>query len=118
MRILVSLVLLVLGFVGTFWGGFCLLGGPDGRILSIDSFLYAGIFLLIAVLLISASRKFVPTRALVYAPILICMIAWLAAIVISQYVGFYAWMFGTPGSIFAFMVYWLVAVIRTPSNVV
>jgi hypothetical protein len=116
MRAFMSFIFVVLGFVATFWGGFCLLGGPDGRILSRDSFVYAGVFLLIAGLLITVSRKFARTRLFVYAPMLVCALAWTAAIAISQHVGFYAWLLGVPGSAVACIVYWFVVVVRAPKS--
>jgi glucose dehydrogenase len=116
MRTVASFILLVCGFVAAFWGGFCLLGGPDGRILSGDSFLYAGVFLTVAGLLITTSRKFVPTRIFIYTPMLVCMIAWVAALAVSQNVGFNVWVLGTPISIVVCMIYWLVAVLRTPKH--
>lgn len=116
MRTFASFILVVLGFMAAFWGGFCLLGGPDGRILSRDSFVYAGVYLFIAGLLITLSRKFARTKPLVYAPIFVCVVAWVAAIAFSQHVGFNTWLVGVPGSAMACIIYWLVAVARAPKN--
>ncbi len=108
MRTVASFVLVVLGFVVAFWGGFCLLGGPDGRILSSDSFIFGGGILFIAGLLITVSRIFVRTGLFIYTPMFVCGFAWTVAITMSQYDGFYAWLYCVPASAIASIAYWFV----------
>ena len=116
MKKIASFILLVVGFMVTAWGGFCLLGGPDARILSGGSFLYAGAYLVIGGLLITASRRFVLTKLFIYLPMLVCVVAWAAAILISHHIGFYTWLLGTLISDVACSIYWIVTVIHTSTR--
>lgn len=115
-RAVASFILLVFGYYVTFWGGFCLLGGPDGRILSWESLVYGGGFLLIAASAIEFGRRLVDARAMVHAPLVVCLVSWVAAITISEPVAFYAFFAGMLASALGCVVYWFVALVGSLKN--
>jgi len=112
MRALVSIALLVAAAVASAYAGFCLLGGPDGAILSGNSFLFGVPSLLAALLLIHASTRLVPVRPYIYAPALAPILAWLGALAVSQMAGFYLWLIGTPAMSVAALAYWITLRVR------
>ena len=109
MTSLASIALLFAGGIASFYAGFCLLGGPDGAILSRESLSFGVPILLLAALLIHISMMLVPLRAFVFAPALVAVLAWGVALAISQKAGFYTWLAGTPVAIVASLGYWVVA---------
>ncbi len=117
MRTFLGFIFVILGFTATFWGGFCLLGGPDGAILSRDSFMFAGKFLLGGGLFIALARKLARTGVYIYAPMLVTALAWVVAIVSAQPVGCYIWIVGVPTSAFTCMIYLLVAALRQAKRI-
>lgn len=98
--------LLIVGYFLTFYGGFCLLGGPDGAILSRDSFMFGVPSLAISGLLVSVSGKSVPLRGFAFAPFFVVLFGWLVATVGFQMAAFYIWLFGTTASSLAVVMYW------------
>lgn len=116
MFILAGGALLLLAGAANFYAGFCLLGGPDGAILSRDSLLFGLSALLLSIVLIYASSLIAPGTRWVYLPLLAPVLAWLAAIAISQKAGFYLWLAGTPILVFATVAYWIVTCITTTSQ--
>jgi uncharacterized membrane protein len=108
-RVVTSAVFLAVAGMASFYAGFCLLGGPDGAILSRDSFLFGVPPLLVAVSLTYASSRLVPAKLYVYAPALAPLAAWLGAIAVSQEAGFYLWVAGIPASFVATLAYWIVS---------
>lgn len=108
MTALGSLVLLIAGYLSAFYAGFCLLGGPDGAILSRNSFVFGVPSLVLAGLLVFASSKFVPIKAYAYAPLLIVIIAWLTSLVGFHKLGFYVWLFGTTAASITLLAHRLV----------
>lgn len=109
MKVVTSVVFITVAGMASFYAGFCLLGGPDGAILSRDSFLFGVPPLLGAVSLTYASNWLVPAKLYVYAPVLATLAAWLAAIAVSQKAGFYLWVAGIPASFVATLAYWIVS---------
>jgi hypothetical protein len=109
MRLVTSVVFLAAAGMASFYAGFCLLGGPDGAILSRGSFLHGVPPLLVAAILTYASTRLVPAKLYVYAPVLTAIAAWLAAIAAPQDAGFYLWVAGIPASFVATLVYWIVS---------
>jgi hypothetical protein len=108
-RVVTSAVFLAVAGMASFYAGFCLLGGPDGAILSRDSFVFGVPPLLVAVSLTYVSNWLVPAKLYVYAPVLAPLAAWLAAIAVSQKTGFYLWVAGVPASFVATLAYWIVS---------
>jgi hypothetical protein len=93
-----SFPLLIVGYILTFYAGFCLLGGPDGAILSRDSFMFGVPSLVISGLLVFMSDKSDLLRGYVFSPLLVVIIAWLVAVASFQMAGFYILIFGTIAS--------------------
>jgi hypothetical protein len=108
MTTLTSLALLVVSALASFYAGFCLLGGPDGALLSRSSFAFGVPALLVAVALVYASTRVMPCPPYMYAPALVPVFAWLAAVVFSQKVGFQLWLFGTPVIVVATLAFRIV----------
>ena len=106
MTVLRNFALLMVGYVFAFYAGFCLLGGPDGTVLSRGSFLFGVPSLLISVLLVFACIKLAPLRGYAFAPLLVVIIAWLFSVAEFHKAGFNIWLFGTVASSFAGVVYW------------
>lgn len=115
-RAVASFILLVFGYYVTFWGGISLLGGPDGRILSRESFIYGGGLLIVAVAAIEFGRRLVGARVLVHAPLVVCLVSWVAAITISKPVVFYAFFAGVLTSALGCVVYWFIALVGSLKN--
>lgn len=113
MLVLAGGALLLLAGAANFYAGFCLLGGPDGAILSRDSLLFGLSALLISVVLTYAGSRFGPETRWVYLPLLAPVVAWLAAIAIAQKTGFYFWLLGTPLLVIATVAYWIVTCLTT-----
>lgn len=113
MKILASIALLVAAAVASMFAGFYLLGGPDGAILSRDSFQFGVPSLLLVLSFIYASTRLTPVEPYIYAPAVAPILAWLGAITVSQTVGFYMWLFVTPSVALASLAYWIVARVRT-----
>ena len=107
MKALRNLALLMLGYIVAFYAGFCLLGGPDGAVLSRDSFLFGVPSLVISALLVFASIKLVPLKGYAFAPLLVVITAWLFSVAGSHKAGFHIWLFGTVVSSIAVVVYWV-----------
>lgn len=108
MKRLASAALLVIGFFAAFYAGFCLLGGPDGAILTRGSLLFGLPSSVIAILLIRASARLVAAKAYVYAPLVVSLLVWLLAIAIAQMAGFYLWLVGTPVAAALALIYWFI----------
>jgi len=47
-----------------------------------------------------------------YAPLFVSVVAWAAAITISQHVGVYTWLLGVSSSVVVCTIYWFVTVVR------
>jgi hypothetical protein len=110
-----SITLLINAYLVNWWGGFCLLGGPDAKFLSAESFQFGGPALILAVLLIFISARLVPTKAYIYAPIIVVIMAWLARFMPFES-AFYAWLFGVPIASVASLAYWVVSRVRRSSR--
>jgi hypothetical protein len=93
-----SFPLLIVGYILAFYAGFCLLGGPDGTILSRDSFIFGVPSLVISGLLVFMSDKSDLLGGYVFSPLLAVIIAWLVAVASFQMAGFYILIFGTIAS--------------------
>ena len=106
MTALRNFVLLIVGYLFAFYARFCLVGGPDGAVLSRGSFLFGVPSLVISVLLVFLCNKFVPLRGYAFAPLLVVIIAWLFSVAGFHKAGFNIWLFGTVASCFAGIVYW------------
>ncbi|MGD0016573.1 MAG: hypothetical protein ABSC38_03525 [Verrucomicrobiia bacterium] len=117
MRTFASFVLVVFGFFAAFWGGVCLLGGPDAMFLSRDSFIWGGVALLLAGLLITVSRIVVHTGPFLYAPMFVSVVAWTVGITISQHAGAYVCVLGVPSSAVVCIVYWFISVVCASKSV-
>lgn len=109
MTALLGIVLAAAGFAASFYAGFCLLGGPDGAILSRSSFLFGLPALLLAGLLLYGSTALLPGRGYVYAPLAVPVAAWLAAVLVSQTAGFWLWLAGTPAVVVVSTLAWIVS---------
>jgi hypothetical protein len=113
MLLLAGGALLLLAGAANFYAGFCLLGGPDGAILSRDSLVYGLTALLFSIVLTYAGSRFGPDTRWLYLPLLAPVAAWLAAIAIAQKAGFYLWLAGTPVLVIATIAYWIVVCLST-----
>jgi hypothetical protein len=113
MTLLLSIALLIAASVASAFAGFCLLGGPDGAILSRDSFLFGVPSLLVAISLTYVSTRLVPVKPYIYAPALTPVVAWLGALAVSQKTGSYLWLLGTPGIFLAALAYWIISRVHT-----
>jgi hypothetical protein len=107
--LLIGVALLTASAIASFYAGFCLLGGPDGAILSRSSFAFGIPALLLAVALTYGATRVNAGAPWLYAIPLAPVVAWLAAVVLSQRAGFNLWLFGTPVVFVATVGYWLVA---------
>ncbi len=96
MKHVISAVLFVCGTVLCFWGGFCLLGGPDGAVLSRASFEYGVPVMLVAALLLYLAKALSNAGMYVFVPIAVTVLAWLLAALGMQRIGFYFWLYGVP----------------------
>jgi len=108
MMLLRNFFLLMGGHLFAFYAGFCLLGGPDGAVLSRASLLFGVPSLAIAGLLTYACTKFVPLGGYAFVPLFVVIIAWLVSIAGFNRAGFNIWLFGTVASSFAVVVYWVI----------
>jgi type IV secretory pathway VirB3-like protein len=107
MKIPVCFVLLVVAWLASAYAGFCLLGGPEGAILSKSSFVFGVPSLLLVILLVYTSMKLVPVKPYFYALAVAPILVWLSAISISQMAGFNVWLYGTPILGIALLAYWI-----------
>lgn len=94
MRTLLNFVILVIGYAIAFYGGFALLGGPDGAILSYESFTFGIPSLIFSLLIIFATNKLVTFKKYLFIPYIVIILAWVLAIFGLQ-AGFFVWLFGT-----------------------
>ena len=114
LTVILCVLLAAAGYFACFYGGFCLLGGPDGAILSRDSFLFSIPSFLISFLLLYAATRFVPATYPVFAPLLLPVLAWLVAISFSHATGVMIMLAGTPIAILLSAIFWAVSRFRIP----
>lgn len=112
MTVILCVLLAAAGYFACFYGGFCLLGGPDGAILSRDSFLFSIPSFLISFLLLYAATRFVPATYPVFAPLLVPLLAWLIAIFFSHGAGAMIMIAGTPIAILLSAIFWAISRFR------
>lgn len=96
MNLLAAILLLIAGTLASLYAGFCLLGGPDGALLSRNSILFGLPALALAILLSYAASRFAPAGIVLYAPPLAVLLAWSTALIAGPQTGFYIWIVGTP----------------------
>lgn len=94
MKTLLNLVLLVIGYAIAFYGGFALLGGPDGAILSSESFTFGIPSLIFSLLIVFATNKLVTFKKYLFIPYIVIIFAWVL-VIFGFKAGFYIWLFGT-----------------------
>lgn len=110
MKILVGFILLILGYMLAFYAGFCLLGGPDGAILSRDSFIFGIPSFAISVLLVFISNKLLFFKRYAFIPHAIIILSWLM-VAVGFRAGFYVWLFGTIISSIAVILYQIILLV-------
>lgn len=96
MKKVLAIFLYLLGCAVNFYSGFCLLGGPDGAILSKGSFAFGLPAVFVSLMLFYSAMKIIKAGVYLFLPILIVISSWFVAIVITQYAGFYTWLYGVP----------------------
>lgn len=116
MNLLAASLLLIVGALVSFYAGFCLLGGPDGALLSRNSFLFGLPALALAALLSYAAGRFAPAGIFLYAPPLAALLAWGTALIAGPRTGFYVWLAGTPLALLVGIAHLLLSLRSPPSG--
>lgn len=111
-KFLEAMVLLLIGGLSSFYGGFCLLGGPDGAVLSLASFIWSIPSLLVALVVMVLAKKGFSTGVVIFLPLIMVIFAFGAAVFVSQATGFYLWMFGVPFSLWVVFLWSLARVVK------
>ena len=109
-KALLNFVILVIGYAIAFYGGFALLGGPDGAILSYESFTFGIPSLIFSLLIIFATNKLVTFKKYLFIPHAIIILSWLM-VAVGFRAGFYVWLFGTIISSIAVILYQIILLI-------
>ncbi len=100
-----TIALFIIGTSFSFYGGFAMLGGPDGDILSKSSLQLGIPALLFAAILLYWVKKLSNSKYIyAYAPLAVAIIAWLVALLVTQTTGFYFWLYGIPASFIAAVI--------------
>ncbi|MCG8055558.1 MAG: hypothetical protein AB2689_20565 [Candidatus Thiodiazotropha taylori] len=108
-----TITLFIIGAVVSFYGGFVLLGGPDGAILSKSSLKLGIPVILFAALLMYWVKKLSNSKlSYAFAPLVASIIAWLVALVITQNIGFYIWLYGVPASFAVALIMYLASLVH------
>jgi hypothetical protein len=109
MKYVIGAVLFTAGTFLNFFGGFCILGGPEGAFMSSASIQCGVPVLFSAAFLLYLAKLLLNTKAYVFAPLGASIFAWLLAFFGAHYFAFNFFVIGTPVSFLAIIIYYLVS---------
>lgn len=105
-------IILWIGLFLNFWASFCLLGGPDGRLRSIDSIVIGLICVLLSLVCIKISTSGLRKPILMYIPIVSTLLVWTIALYVGYKIGFTVWLTLLPLSTIGAVIYYIMWLYR------